>query len=345
MACQLPLLSFFFFFVTVYQSLLRSSQNSVICGASLIISMANTARISFLVLVKNQSTAATRLGQLPVFPSHLVACPFRVDKKYSPADRFEVICHPHPLACCWITLLSVALPGPVSPAVCTGCMVTYSQAIFWSQQSDSPELVGVVTALQEAEQRKEQDRCGFFPSLCSPPKLSWQVLYPFTCCWSVTQGRQCLIPCSETITTGLHHDTWVISRTLTWRNTQLNVMVWQSHRSTLHSPGEWARALQAQQPDFATAIWTRVHLQTWMDWVKEHSACWHGLEHSPTFLVHSSQEHGFSVLSPVLLLPTCAFSPGKRWNLGQGERKMQIEKNLRWWVGKNPNFSSVLHVP
>lgn len=120
-------------------------------------------------------------------------------------------------------------------------MAACSHALFWSEQPGSPGAVRVATVPQEAVRRREPDRCGFFQSFCSPPKLSWQVLYPLTLPQAITQGRQCLVPCSKNITTGLHCDPLVISRTLTWRNMQQIMMVWQSHRSTSYSLNLWAR--------------------------------------------------------------------------------------------------------
>lgn len=215
-----------------------------------------------------------------------------------------MICQPFPCVCCWVIFCSL-WPSLAQFPSCLHWMHGnflpgyFLESTFWLPWGccgDDSSPGG------RTEERARQ--VWFLSILVQSSKITLLMYNP---------GRQCLIPCSKTITTGLHHDTRVISRTLTWRNTQLIVMVWQSHSSTFHSPAKGPGALQAQQPDFTAAIWTQIHLQTWIGWVQVHIACCR-------FLLHSSQEHGIS-LSPVLLLATCAFSPGERWSLSQGEKK------------------------
>lgn len=98
-ACFVSFLLFtLLFFVIVWQPSLWSLQNSIICGASCIISMAGTSRISFLLIVKIQSAVSGRLGQPCISIS---SCSFPVQsrpkKKYSSADRIKIICQPFPV--------------------------------------------------------------------------------------------------------------------------------------------------------------------------------------------------------------------------------------------------------
>lgn len=72
----------------------------------------------------------------------------------------------------------MAFPGPVSPAVCTGCMAAYSQAVFWSQQSDSPEVVGVVDSSPGGRTEERARQVWFLPILVQSSKITLAGLVP-----------------------------------------------------------------------------------------------------------------------------------------------------------------------
>lgn len=208
--------------------------------------------------------------------------------------------------------------------------------------------MGLVTVPQKAGQRREQARFGFFQSLYSFPKLSWQVLYPLTSPQATTQSRQRLVPCSKTITTGLRHDPLIISRTWTWRNTQQIMMVWQSHRSTLHSPDLWARGCA----DTAACLCRGLLQQFGHEPI---STCLGGL--GACIILPGAWAWTLTQISLTQLSRTWHFSPVQSfssphvclqpWKKGETwaqEREKCKQKNLRSWVGENPNWSVLQHV-
>lgn len=229
-------------------------------------------------------------------------------------------------------------------------MAARSQAPFWSEPPDSPRAVGIATIPQEAVRRREQARSGFFQSLYSPPKLSWQILYPLTSPQAITQGRQRFVLCSKNITTGLQHDPLIISRTLNWRNVQQITMVWQSHGSTLYSPDLWARgcadAAVCLLQGVATAVWTRALLcrSGWTGYI-QHPACYPGLNAHPDFFYIALKNMASLSCVQSFSSPHVCLQPWKKVKLGSRREKSAITGILSagWGRIQTDQRSSMSH--